>query len=81
MPITVDELRMIVERHCGEKVLYYASNGRRKAKGAAAVIESVYPNLFTLHLDEPDTVISFRYTDLLTGDVEITVCESGKPLF
>ena len=80
MAITLDELRNLVEKQRGKRVFYYASNGRRKAKGAAAVIENVYPNIFTIHLEEPDMVISFRYTDLLTGDVVITLCENGTSL-
>lgn len=80
MTLTTDDIRQIVEQHCGERVYYYASNGRRKAKGSPAVIDNVYPNLFTLHIDEPDTVISFRYTDLLTHDVIITLSESGEGL-
>lgn len=81
MAVTQEELKSIVGQHCGKRVFYHAANGRRRSKDDVAVIEAVYSSLFTLHLEKTDTVISFRYTDLLTHDVELVLCETGEKIY
>jgi len=80
MASTVERIREIIEEHRGQRVFYHASNGRRKAKDAAAIIQGAYPSLFTLYIETTNSTISFRYTDLLTREVTLELEESGKKL-
>lgn len=80
MAITVEQIRAIIEENRGARVFYHASNGRRKAKDSAAIIQDAYPSLFTLYIETTKSTISFRYTDLLTRDVTIELEESGEKL-
>lgn len=80
MVITVQQIHDIIEQNRGERVFYHASNGRRKAKDSAAIIQDAYPSLFTLFIEDTNSTISFRYTDLLTRDVTLVYEESGEQL-
>jgi len=78
--LTVEEIRALVEAHIGERVYYHASNGRRKAKDADAILQRAYPCLFTLYIESLDSTVSFRYTDLMTREVILVLESTGKKL-
>jgi uncharacterized protein Veg len=70
---SIKAIREQVSQYKGSRVYYRASNGRRKADARYAVIQEVYPNLFTLFVESQNTTVSFSYADLLTHEVELQV--------
>lgn len=68
-----------LQNHIGKKVRLTSKKGRKKAVVRQGVIESTYPSIFTIRLDNlPDDIsenrrVSFSYTDVLTKSVEIVI--------
>lgn len=60
----------------GKKVVLTADKGRKRIVTKEGIVEATYPNLFIVRLDNnygEGRRISYTYTDVLTGTVEITV--------
>lgn len=55
----------------GESVDMEVSKGRNRIEKYTGVIESVYPSIFTVKLDNPknNTALSYSYSEVLCGDV------------
>jgi len=55
----------------GESVDMEVSKGRNRIEKYTGVIESVYPSIFTVKLDNPknNSSISYSYSEVLCGDV------------
>jgi len=80
-PITLDDIRGHLEEHLGEAVRVRANRGRRRIVEREGTLERTYPDLFLVRLGnkQHNRSISFTYADVLTSDVEVTVCnEEGS---
>ena len=62
----------IVEK-IGQKIIVRGSLGRNKAFEEEAVIKETYPNIFVVKYEENNTNVSYRYTDILTRELEVSV--------
>ncbi len=73
------EIRKKLESHLGEKIKLRANRGRRKTYEKEGVLESLYPSIFIVRVDENNYFqrLSFSYTDVLTETVELSFNE-GK---
>ncbi len=73
------EIRKKLESHLGEKIKLRANRGRRKTYEKEGVLESLYPSIFIVRVDEDNynQRLSFSYTDVLTETVELSFRE-GK---
>ncbi len=73
------EIRKKLESHLGEKIKLRANRGRRKTYEKEGVLESLYPSIFIIRVDESNYFqrLSFSYSDVLTETVEISFNE-GK---
>ncbi|MFO7952828.1 MAG: Veg family protein [Bacillota bacterium] len=73
------EIRKKLESHLGEKIKLRANRGRRKTYEKEGVLESLYPSIFIVRVNENNYFqrISFSYTDILTETVELSFDE-GK---
>ncbi len=73
------EIRKKLESHLGEKIKLRANRGRRKTYEKEGVLESLYPSIFIVRVDEDNynQRLSFSYTDVLTETVELSFSE-GK---
>ena len=73
-----------LQNHIGKKVRLTSKKGRKKAVVRLGIIESTYPSIFTVKLDnlpEDDSEnrrVSFSYTDVLTRSVELVVYKPAK---
>lgn len=73
------QVKRSLQSHIGKKVRLTSKKGRKKAVVRQGVIESTYPSIFTIRLDNlPDDIsenrrVSFSYTDVLTKSVEIVI--------
>jgi len=71
------EIRKKLESHLGEKIKLRANRGRRKTYEKEGVLESLYPSIFIVRVDEDNynQRLSFSYTDVLTETVELSFKE------
>ena len=73
----VSDVRKAVFRHRGSKVVIRANKGRHKYDVNEGIIKEVYPYIFMLEItdkDDENKMISYSYSDLLTNDVQMTLC-------
>lgn len=68
-----------LESYVGEKIRLKANKGRKKIMEREGILESIYPNIFIIKLEEADSErrVSYSYADLLTEAVELVVCSSS----
>ena len=75
---TVGNVRQAVSKHIGSKVLVKSNLGRHKYDITEGVITETYPCIFLVQVknEEEDTVqtVSYSYTDVITRDVQLTLC-------
>ena len=59
-----------------------ANRGRKKVVERTGVLESTYPNLFVVRINEKSVErrISFSYADILTETVVLTVNKDGQDM-
>jgi len=71
------EIRKKLESHLGEKIKLRANRGRRKTYEKEGVLESLYPSIFIVRVDENNYKqrLSFSYSDVLTETVELSFSE------
>ncbi len=71
------EIRKKLESHLGEKIKLRANRGRRKTFEKEGVLESIYPSIFIVRVDENNYFqrLSFSYADVLTETVELSFKE------
>ncbi len=68
------EIRKSLELHVGEKISLKANRGRRKTYEKEGILESTYPSIFVVRVDENNynQRISFSYADVLTETVKLS---------
>ena len=71
------EIKKKLELHLGERIRLKANRGRRKTFEKEGVLESVYPSIFIIRVDENNYFqrLSFSYADVLTETVELSFGE------
>lgn len=75
------QVKQEISNYVGSKVRIRANKGRKKIVTKEGVIESTYPSIFVVKLNDektekPSRVVSYSYTDVLTHNVELTLCQS-----
>lgn len=76
----VSNVRQAMNKHIGSKVMIRCNLGRHKVDVTEGVITETFPSIFlvTVKNEEENTsqTVSYMYTDVLTKDVEITLCKA-----
>ena len=70
------KIRKDIESCIGKRVILKANKGRKKIMVREGILESAYPNLFVVRISneyESERKVSYTYTDILTGTVQVTV--------
>ena len=73
LPNDITNLKTDITDKIGQKIIVKGSLGRNKPFEEEAVIKETYPNIFVVKYEEHDTNVSYRYTDILTRDLEVSV--------
>ena len=79
---TLIKIRKDIERHIGKDIILKANKGRKKTVVRAGTLEAAYPNLFVVSISneyDSSRKVSYTYTDVLTGTVEVTICAQVQP--
>ena len=77
-------VKQALQGYVGRKVRLTSKKGRKKSVVRQGVIESTYPSIFTIKLDNlPDDDsenrrVSFSYTDVITKSVELVIYKQAQ---
>ncbi|MGM9973149.1 MAG: Veg family protein [Clostridiaceae bacterium] len=70
---TITAIKKDIATHIGERVILKANGGRRKVYVNEGVLESVYPSIFVIRLDnDTQRTVTYSYSDVLTNTVQIS---------
>lgn len=76
--VDVNMVRKAVVSHIGSRVKVRANKGRHKIDVTEGIIFETYPSIFLIKVedafDHSFQTMSFSYTDVLTKDVQLTLC-------
>ncbi len=74
-PRALADIKKDLESFVGSKIRLKANRGRNRIIEREGVLESIYPNLFVIKLEERkvERRISYTYADVLTKTVELFV--------
>lgn len=76
----INAVRRAVVKHMGSRVKVKTNRGRHRIDITEGIISETYPSIFVIKLDDSveDAVktMSFSYTDIITQDVQLSLCES-----
>lgn len=72
--ISLEEIKNKIKDLKGLNIFMAINRGRKKIDRFNAIIDNVYPSVFTVKVDETNqqNIQTFSYFDVLCGDVEIT---------
>ena len=74
----VNCVRNAVMNQTGKKVKIRINRGRHKVDITEGIISETYPSIFLIKIQEtekaPVRTVSYSYTDILTKDVELILC-------
>lgn len=69
----ISNIKTELNENIGQKIIIRGAMGRKKFFEEEAVIESTYSNIFIVKNKEKDTNASYRYTDILTNELQISI--------
>lgn len=74
-PRAISEIKKDLESFVGSKIRLKANRGRNRIIEREGVLESIYPNIFVVKLNERkiERRVSYTYADVLTETVELFV--------
>jgi len=69
----ISNIKEEIGEKIGQKIILKGTLGRNKPFEEEAIIKETYPNIFVVRYEENNTNVSYRYTDILTKDLEVSV--------
>ncbi|MBL7574750.1 Uncharacterized protein Veg [Peptoniphilus asaccharolyticus DSM 20463] len=71
------EIKNELEENLGKKVIIKANKGRKKYITRKGILESVYPSLFSVSVENGDekALVTYTYSDVLTETVRILILD------
>jgi uncharacterized protein Veg len=74
---TISNIKTEIGEKIGQKIIVKGSLGRNKPFEQEAVIQETYPSIFIVKYNERETNVSYKYTDILTRDLEVSVFDGN----
>jgi len=74
----INEVKKNIEDVVGQKVILRGSLGRNKSFEKEGTLVNAYPNMFLVKTDNGLEKISYRYVDVLTKTVELSINNGGQ---
>jgi uncharacterized protein Veg len=77
-PRAISDIKKDLESFVGSKIRLKANRGRNRIVEKEGVLESIYPNIFVVKIDERKIArrVSYTYADVLTETVELFVYDN-----
>ena len=76
----VIQVRKVLGNYVGQKVRVRANMGRHRYNVSEGIISETYPSIFTIKVQDDNVdntrekFVSYSYTDVLTKNVQLTLC-------
>lgn len=82
-PRAISDIKKDLESFVGSKIRLKANRGRNRIIEREGILESIYPNIFVVKLNERkiERRVSYSYADVLTETVELFVYDIGDEEF
>jgi len=82
-PRAISDIKKDLESFVGSKIRLKANRGRNRIIEREGILESIYPNIFVVKLDERkiERRVSYSYADVLTETVELFVYDTADEEF
>jgi len=77
---SMQQVKKDVESYIGQEIFIKSNVGRNKKVNKRGIIDSVYPNLFTVKEPDGERKLSYSYADVLMNSLEITKVEDGAQI-
>jgi uncharacterized protein Veg len=74
----INEVKKNIEDCVGQKVVLRGSLGRNKSFEKEGTLVNAYPNMFLVRTNNGMEKLSYRYVDVLTKTVELSIDNGGK---
>lgn len=74
----INEVKKNIEDCVGQKVMLRGSLGRNKTFEKEGTLVNAYPSMFLVQTDKGMEKISYRYVDVLTKTVELSINDGGS---
>jgi uncharacterized protein Veg len=77
-PRLISDIRKDLESFVGSKIRLKANRGRNRIIEKEGILESIYPNIFVVKINERkvERRVSYSYADVLTETVELFICDN-----
>jgi len=69
----ISNIKTELDGNIGRKVIIKGAMGRKRFFEEEAIIEKTYPNIFIVKNQEKETNASYRYTDILTNELQVSI--------
>lgn len=69
----ISNIKTEIGENIGQRVIIRGAMGRKKFFEEKAIIKNTYPNIFIVENEEKETNASFRYTDILTNELQVSI--------
>lgn len=69
----ISNIKTELKENIGRKVIIKGAMGRKRFFEEEAIIENIYPNIFIVKNQEKETNASYRYTDILTNELQVSI--------
>ena len=71
----LSQVKEKIEQLKGKEIKMQVNRGRKKIENYEAVIETIYPSVFTVKIKSPNVIeiMSYSYSEVLCGDVKISL--------
>lgn len=73
----ISNLKEELKENIGRKIIIKGAKGRKRYFEEEVIIEKTYSNIFTVKSEKKDANASYRYTEILTKDLQISIFD-GK---
>ena len=74
----ISNIKTEINENIGQKIIIRGAMGRKRFFEEEAIIENTYPNIFIVKNEEKDTNASYRYTDILTNELQISIFNGNE---
>ena len=69
----ISNIKTEICENIGQKVIIRGAMGRKRFFEEKAIIKNTYPNIFIVENEDKETNASYRYTDILTNELQVSI--------
>lgn len=74
----ISTVKAELDERIGQKIMIKGTLGRNKSFEEETIIKDTYANFFLVEDKKRDTNVSYKYTDILTKELEVSIYDGKK---